>query len=97
MPRQPDLVRPVKLTTTLPEDIRARLDLHLFSELEQRVPKSAYQRFFVERINEFFGWRRLDLAPWTDSPPGAFIVAGTPEAIRALEKALIELSLEKSE
>jgi hypothetical protein len=52
--RPPNITRPVKLTTTLPEDIRAKLDLFLYSELEGRVPKGAYQAFFLERIREFF-------------------------------------------
>jgi hypothetical protein len=38
----------------LPEDIRAKLDVYLFSAVEGRVPKGAYQAFFIERINEFF-------------------------------------------
>lgn len=54
MPRRPNIIRPSKLTTVLPEDIRAKLDLHLWSELEGRVPQGAYQKFLVERIQEFF-------------------------------------------
>lgn len=53
MTRHQNIIRPVKLTTTLPEDIRAKLDLHLFSNVEGRVPKGAYQKFFIERIREF--------------------------------------------
>lgn len=48
------IIRPVKLTTTLPEDLRARLDLLLYSEAENRVPKGAIQEFLVERIREYF-------------------------------------------
>lgn len=53
--KPPKIIRPSKLTMSLPEDIRAKLDLHLFSEVENRVPMGAYQRFFIERIQEFFG------------------------------------------
>lgn len=56
--RQPNIVRPTKLTMALPEDIRAKLDLHLWSDVEGRVPKGAYQKFFLERINEFFTLNR---------------------------------------
>lgn len=38
----------------LPESIRAKLDLLLFSEVEGRVPHGSYQRFIIERIKEFF-------------------------------------------
>ena len=54
MPMQPLLMRPVKLTLHLPEDVHHRLALHLYSPAEGRIPKGAYQRFFVERITEFF-------------------------------------------
>ena len=56
--RPANIIRPSKLTTTLPEDLRAKLDLHLWSELEQRVPVGAYQRFLVERIVEYSTLRR---------------------------------------
>jgi hypothetical protein len=52
--RRPNIVRPVKLTINLPEDVASKLALFLFSELEGRIPHGAYQKFFVERINEFF-------------------------------------------
>ena len=48
------IIRPVKLTTTFPEDIRAKLDLFLFSEVEGCVPKGAIQTFLLDRIREFF-------------------------------------------
>jgi hypothetical protein len=54
MPRTPNITRPSKLTLHLPEDIRAKLDLYLFSEIEGRIPYAAYQKFLIERINEFF-------------------------------------------
>jgi hypothetical protein len=75
------IIRPVKLTTTFPEDIRVRLDLHLFSEIEQRVPKGAYQAFLVERIRKFFSNKQLQL------PSGAWI-EGPPEAIAFVEELL---------
>lgn len=48
------IIRPVKLTTTFPEDIRVKMDLYLFSKVEGRVPKGAYQEFLVGLIKEFF-------------------------------------------
>jgi hypothetical protein len=54
MPRKPNILRPTPLKLMLPEDIRAKLDLILYSEVEGRVPLGAYQRFFLERLQEYF-------------------------------------------
>ena len=87
MSRRPDVIRPIKLTTTIPEDIRAKLDLHLYSELEGRVPKGAYQQFLVSRIVEFFGSRSLDLGELAGLPTSA-VVRGSPAAIELLSQLL---------
>lgn len=60
--KTPKIIRPSKLTIHLPEDIRARLDLHLYSEVEGRIPFGAYQRFLSERINEYFAEKRTYLS-----------------------------------
>lgn len=52
--RPPNILRPTKLTTYLPEDLRAKLELHLFSTVEGRVPHGAYSQFLAERVREFF-------------------------------------------
>jgi hypothetical protein len=52
--RPPNVLRPTKLTTNLPEDIRAQLDIHLFSTVEGRIPHGAYSKFLAERVKEFF-------------------------------------------
>ena len=79
MPRKPAVIRPVLLHTTIPEDIRAKLDLFLWSDVEGRVPKGAYQRFIVERIQEFFAWKRESLEP-VGFPQG-FFIAGPKEMV----------------
>lgn len=86
MPRAPNTIRPTFLHLGLPEDIRAKLDLVLHSEVEGRVPKGAYQRFFLDRISEFFNHRRLGLEPY-GFPPG-FFVKGPPEMLARLETHL---------
>jgi hypothetical protein len=53
MPRHQSIKRPTKLTLMLPEDIRQRLDKHLFDPSLGRIPVGAYQSFFVQRINEY--------------------------------------------
>jgi hypothetical protein len=54
MPRPPNILKTIPIHVSLPEDLHARLTLHLYSSAESRVPVGAYQRFFVERITEFF-------------------------------------------
>lgn len=54
MARRPNIIPGVKLTLVLPLDVLSRLNAHLYSSVEGRIPHGAYQRFFVERINEFF-------------------------------------------
>ena len=54
MSRPPSILRSSKINLCLPEDLRARLDLLLYSDSEKRVPQGAYQRFFTNLLNEFF-------------------------------------------
>lgn len=89
MPRRPEIDKPVPLYLMLPTSWRARLDLHLFSELEGRVPHGAYRNFFVARLIEFFATKELDLAPYIPGVlPGSMTVRGTPEAIEKLKRRL---------
>lgn len=54
MSGKPNVLRPITLHTSLPEDLHGRLSAYLFSPSENRVPKGAYQRFIIDRIIEFF-------------------------------------------
>lgn len=53
MPRPKNIIRPVNLKTSLPEDLRTWLDIHLWSETELRVPHGAYQRLIVHLLREY--------------------------------------------
>lgn len=86
--RKPLLERSVATNVHLPETWRTRLDLLLYSEVEDRVPKGAYQRFFLDRLQEFFGTRELDLGPYLGSLPGERAIRGRPATIEALEQYL---------
>jgi hypothetical protein len=86
MPSKPSIIRPSHINLSIPETVRAKLDLMLYSPLEGRVPKGAYQKFFLERLTEFFGWRRLDLTPY--GFPQGFFIAGPPEMLGNLEHVL---------
>lgn len=52
--RPPNAIPSEPLNLRLPTDIKAKIDLHLFSEVEGRVPKGAYARFFESLAREFF-------------------------------------------
>ena len=54
VPRRPNIQRPVRLHTTLPEDLRVKLDLYLYSHVEGKVPQGAYQKFLIDLIKGFF-------------------------------------------
>ena len=91
MPRKPNLIPSVQLNVALPLDVHTRLSAHLYSPLEGRVPLGAYQRFLTELLRERFDGKSLDLAPYiVGGTPGAFVVSGRTEAIRALKYKLME-------
>lgn len=54
MGRKPKVIRPKALCLKLPEDLLAKLALHLYSDIEGRVPQNAYQQFFIDRLQEYF-------------------------------------------
>lgn len=54
MARPKQIIRSVPCNISLPEDLKARIDLHLFSEVEGRVPFGAYREFFSMLIREHF-------------------------------------------
>lgn len=88
MPRRASIDSPVLLHLGLPSSVMAKLSLHLYSGAEGCVPRGAYRRFFLERLREFFDGESLDLAPYTGAPPGAFVLRGSPEAIKLLRRRL---------
>lgn len=53
MARPPNIIRPSPINTSIPEDLRAWLVLHLWSETEQRVPLGAYQRLIEKLLREY--------------------------------------------
>jgi hypothetical protein len=54
MPTPRNIIPTVNFHVMLPIDLKLKLDLYLFSELENRVPKGAYQRFLVGLLREHF-------------------------------------------
>lgn len=52
MPKPANLDRPTKLGVAIPESLRTRMDLLLFSEVEGRVPHGAYSEYICRLIRE---------------------------------------------
>ena len=48
--KPPHVIRPIKLKTSLPEDLKATVDLLLYSELEGKVPYAAWSNYLVGLI-----------------------------------------------
>lgn len=87
MPRKPEIDRPTRLELKLPDSLRTRVDLYLFSDLEGKVPRGRYQEFFSERVRDFFESARLDLAPF--GFPQDYYVTGPKDMIAELQRRLI--------
>lgn len=50
MPRRPNVIPSYKLTLQVPQDLKSRLDLLLWSDAENRVPHGAYAAFFASLL-----------------------------------------------
>lgn len=54
MARPYNILRPVKFHISLPEDLKAKVDLHLWSQVEQRIPTGKLSEFFTDLARQFF-------------------------------------------
>ena len=88
MTRRRNIIPSVVINLALPLNVHSRMTLHLYSELEGRVPFAAYQRFLSERIMEYFDSERLDVSELAGLPPGSSVISGPPAAIAALRSIL---------
>lgn len=88
MPRPKSVIPMIFMAARVPEDLHTKLTLHLYSEVEGRIPQGAQQDWWSARIREFFGNKRLDLAPYANAEPGVYIVSGSPAAIEMLKNTL---------
>ena len=91
MSRPKNTIQTVVLNVALPAAEHARMTLHLYSDLEQRIPHGAFSRFLSDRLREYFNSERLDLAPYANVDAGGLLVSGTPEAIEQLREMLEQL------
>jgi hypothetical protein len=54
MPRRPSVIPRYSLCLMIPQDLKDKLDLLLFSQVESRVPHGAYAAFFTSLLTEYF-------------------------------------------
>lgn len=47
-------LRAVQMNVSLPEDLAAKVKLHLFSEIEGKIPHGRQQEFFSKLVRHFF-------------------------------------------
>lgn len=87
MSRKPAAIPGVRLTLWLPLPLRSKLDLELVSEVESRVPRGDYSKFFIARIQEHFEWETLQLKAL--GFPDGYFVRGPREMIQTLQEQLL--------
>ncbi len=88
MPRPKEIDAKGQIQIRFPDSLRGELTLHLWSDLDGRVPYGGWSTFFIERSREYLRSERLDLAPYAGTEPGVFVVSGFPDVIRELKKLL---------
>lgn len=57
MPRKQNLIRPVRIGVHLPEDVVAKVELELYSEVEKRVPYGAWSGLLTGLVKEWLAKR----------------------------------------
>jgi len=84
MARPRNVTPSVSIHLHLPGSLGTRLNLLLWSEAEGRVPHGEYQKFFTDRLTEYFNHRTLDIGPFLGQLPGTLQVSGNDSSIAAL-------------
>jgi hypothetical protein len=54
MARPKKIIRTIPLNVGLPEDLYALIKIHLYSEVEERIPFGAQQEFFMRLVRDYF-------------------------------------------
>jgi hypothetical protein len=57
MARPKKILRTIQKNIGIPEDLAARLELELYSEIEGKIPFGAQQEFFTKLLREYFEGR----------------------------------------
>lgn len=83
------LIRPTRsLHLHIDAELADVVDRTLYSEVELRVPKGAYQMFITEAIVRMLKQQPLDLSPWAGSVPSEHVVYAYPGTKEVLAKLL---------
>lgn len=93
MPRKAAVTPNRDIHVWLPADLKTRAELLLYSEVEGRVPKGAWQGLITKLLREYFDHKPLDLSPFLDAMPGVHVITGPVHTLSAL---LIHLEKERS-
>jgi len=88
MPARRNAIPTEMLSVWLPQDIHARAALHLYSDVEGRIPKGAWQGLISRLLRDFFEGATLDLAPYAGTAPGTVVLRGTRSSIEMLRNLL---------
>ena len=83
MPRPKSITPSANVRLYLPKDLMTRVDLLLFSTVENRVPYGAYTRFFSTLLRDRFDSRTLDLGKYHPDLAG-LTVSGSGLAVHSL-------------
>ena len=78
----------IPLEVALDPVLRTRLDLLLHSEVEGRVPRGAYKRFFDSLLAIALDWTTFDLSPYAGTLPGELTLRARPEVAAKLRSLL---------
>jgi len=85
MPAPRNAIPSVRQEAWLPQDVYTKASLYLYSEVEGRVPKGAWKRFFTSLVRGFFDQSHLDLEPYLGVEGS---VSGSAEMIALLRERL---------
>lgn len=84
---KPKAVTPnAHLHITLQPNVKDNLDLWLYSEVEERIPKGAHKEFLEKLIREFFESKRVPLEPY--GFPIGYFVTGPKVMVEAVIQRL---------
>ena len=59
MPRPRKVIRPIQKNVALPEDLVGKVELELYSEVEERVPFGAWQSLITELLQAWLRQRGI--------------------------------------
>lgn len=87
MPRPKQIIPKVHLHITISADLREKLDKAVWSDLEQRIPAGALQKFIEERLREYFSFQKLEVSNYI---LGGRTVYGDPDTLELLRNFMNE-------